>query len=194
MTQYSEPTGNTPRNAAALWALLLGIAALVLAPVIVGGLLGIVAAILAIVGLTRPQRKGLAIGGLVTGIVSLPIAFLAVFVWAALLIPMTTGRTERARQAQTEAELSNLKIALEIFETDLGRYPTTAEGLDYLVRNRTGDTLWRGPYIERRPLDPWGHAYIYLCLGVENPTSFDLFSAGPDGVPGTRDDVKLLRP
>jgi hypothetical protein len=138
MTQYSEPTGNTPRNAAALWALLLGIAALVLAPVVIGGLLGVAAAILAIVGLTRPQRKGLAIAGLVTGIVSLPIAFLAVFVWAALLIPMTTGRTERARQAQTEAELSNLKIALEIFETDLGRYPTTE-----------GDCIWRPMHATR---------------------------------------------
>ena len=39
------------------------------------------------------------------------------------------------------------------------------------------------------PLDPWGHPYRYLEAGVHNPDSFDLWSAGPDGVDGTEDDI-----
>jgi general secretion pathway protein G len=84
--------------------------------------------------------------------------------------------------------MSNLKTALDVFETDNGRYPTTSEGLSALVSCPPGLTTWQGPYAVLIPNDKWGHPYVYRCPGLANPSSFDLLSAGPDGILGTPDD------
>lgn len=53
----------------------------------------------------------------------------------------------------------------------------------------------RGPLAEGQVIrladlqDPWGRAYYYRCPGVHDPEGYDLWSAGPDGVSGTRDDI-----
>ena len=65
-----------------------------------------------------------------------------------------------------------------------------------LVVKPEGKTGWNGPYFkpnfnEGLPLDPdpWGHAYIYVCPGRNNINGYDLFSVGPDGKAGTKDDI-----
>jgi general secretion pathway protein G len=78
---------------------------------------------------------------------------------------------------------------VEAFKSDCGRYPTTAEGLGALVIAPANVTGWKGPYRTSIAPDSWGHAFIYVCPGTHNPTSFDLYSAGPDGKPGTADDI-----
>jgi general secretion pathway protein G len=195
MTQFAKSAATPARNAAALWALILGIAALVLSLAVIGGLLGVVAIIVAIVGLTRPGRKGHAVTGLITGVASLPIAFLAIFIWAAILIPMSTGRAGQARRTSTEVELANLQTAIVTFEVDVLRFPTTDEGLQALVVRPRGIPAgkWRGPYIQKLPNDSWGRPFIYLCPGMEPGAAYDVFSVGPDGVPGTPDDIKPRR-
>jgi general secretion pathway protein G len=191
VTQYSQLPAAAPRNAFAFWALILGISALVLSPIVLGGVFGIVAAVLGIVGLVKPGRKGLAISGLITGIVSMGIAFIAVFFWIGFFFAISGERLNHARTAAAQAQLSNLKTALGVFEVDVGRFPTTAEGLDALrIRPSTlTPAKWQGPYIEKRYLDAWGNPYVYLCPGKKDPAAFDLFSAGPDGVPDTPDDI-----
>jgi general secretion pathway protein G len=71
---------------------------------------------------------------------------------------------------------------------DAGHYP---ELLDYLKNRPAGADAesWRGPYLKRKPSDPWGMAYIYKAPGEHNPDSYDLFSIGKDGQSGTADDV-----
>ncbi len=76
-----------------------------------------------------------------------------------------------------------------MFEVDNGHYPKGKNGLNDLDhqasrRRRTGTQ-----YLEKIPLDPWQHPYIYECPGRHNPTSFDLSSAGPDGQFGNEDDI-----
>ena len=34
-----------------------------------------------------------------------------------------------------------------------------------------------------------GRPLIYICPGTENTDSYDLYSAGPDGIPGNNDDI-----
>ena len=36
--------------------------------------------------------------------------------------------------------------------------------------------------------DPWGRQYIYVYPGRAHRDKYDLFSAGPDGIPYTADD------
>lgn len=90
--------------------------------------------------------------------------------------------------------------ALEEFKDDTGGYPTTAQGLDALIRD-PGVNGWNGPYLKqlRReiPKDPWNNPYYYqspgqhakrnqatqVTQGQEGET-YDLFSYGEDNEPG----------
>ena len=94
------------------------------------------------------------------------------------------ARATRDLDAIAQRELSALRAALELFHYDVGRYPSAAEGLDALVTPII-DRKWRGNYISLLKPDPWIHEYVYLP-GTNGPT---LLSAGPDGAPGTSDDL-----
>jgi type II secretion system protein G len=117
----------------------------------------------------------------------------------------TTSPTTRVRTAPTSAAATTapadapvaarntlilFRTAIETFEVDIGRYPSTAEGLGALRQAPAALAAnWSGPYLDKLPLDPWGHPYIYRCPGTDDPTSYDLLSAGPDGKEGTSDDI-----
>jgi type II secretion system protein G len=79
-----------------------------------------------------------------------------------------------------------IKSALDAYQVDNGRYP---KSLQDLIQQASDASNWHGPYLEKFPVDPWGHKYIYAYPGKHNPNGYDLFSAGPDGKPGTGDDI-----
>jgi general secretion pathway protein G len=93
--------------------------------------------------------------------------------------------------AAAQANINTLKTNLIQYRMRAGRYPTTAQGLQALItRPTTGpQPMSWSKVINQIPLDPWGHPFIYLCPGRLHPDSFDIWSAGPDGIPGTDDDV-----
>src|SRR4051794_20445032 len=72
------------------------------------------------------------------------------------------GKSEDSRIARAKSDISGtLSVALDLFEQNMGRYPTSDEGLKVLAQTN-GDTRWKGPYIKStlKP-DPWGHDYVY---------------------------------
>ncbi len=104
---------------------------------------------------------------------------------AAMVTPSLIGRSDEAKDKIAQGDLSSLDTALKLFRLDTGAYPTTEVGVDVLMT-----TSGKGPYLERKPLDPWGRKYQYRCPGVHRPSSYDLFSTGRDGKSGTEDDIK----
>jgi general secretion pathway protein G len=101
-----------------------------------------------------------------------------------------SGRSQEAMATRARADVSgHLALALDLFETDLGRYPTQDEGLAALVED-PGFANWRGPYLkgELEP-DPWGTPYRY-ALDPLAAGRYELRSAGPDGRFGTPDDIE----
>lgn len=108
----------------------------------------------------------------------------------AMVVPRLAGRTEQARRARAESDIKgSISLALDLFELDAGKYPSTEQGLSSLRVQPSGLESWKGPYLKQDPIDPWGNAYRYLQPGVNNPQEYDLFSVGPDGAEGTADDV-----
>ena len=87
---------------------------------------------------------------------------------------------------QTDAELST---ALDTFRLDMGRYPSTQEGLAALLQPPSGASRWDGPYLSKSvmPLDPWDNPYQYRSPGGGG-RPYDLFSFGADGAPGGEGD------
>jgi len=110
---------------------------------------------------------------------------------AAIVTPKFTKRSEQARVTAAKTQISQFEVALDAFEIDLSRYPTTSEGLRALVEKPTSDAEeWQQPYLRRGvPKDPWGNDYVYRYPGQHNQQGYDLHSYGPDGKLGGDDDI-----
>jgi general secretion pathway protein G len=129
-------------------------------------------------------------------LVELLLVVTIIGVLAALVVPKFAGRSQQARITAAKQDIvGTLGVALDLFEQDAGRYPTTEEGLQVLVTAPTqGDVSgWNGPYIKSAtvPKDPWGrdYRYTYPSQLTGNASLYDLLSAGPDGQYGTADDI-----
>jgi len=95
----------------------------------------------------------------------------------------------KAERGAARAEIELLGTALDTFRLDVGRYPTTQEGLPALIQRPFGTDRWDGPYLKKNvvPKDPWGRAYYYRSPG-EGGRPYDLYSMGADGAPGGEGD------
>jgi len=109
----------------------------------------------------------------------------------AMVMPRVLGRQQHASIDATRMSIEGLTQALRLYSLDhRGRYPTNGDSLDVLVDNPgSRDTRWRGPYLDRMPLDAWGNKFMFVSPGVRNSDSFDISSSGPDGVLGNSDDI-----
>ena len=84
----------------------------------------------------------------------------------------------------------SIKTPLMAYKINLGNYPSTEEGINALATAPPEKAArWRGPYIEKIPLDPWGNPYHYRYPGTHNTSSYDIWSDGPNGIEGDQDDI-----
>ena len=103
---------------------------------------------------------------------------------ATMVAPNFIGQSEKAKPKAARVQLENLRNALDMFQLDVGRYPTTEEGLQALRQRPSNVQRWSGPYLrDEVPLDPWGRGYVYRVPG-ENGANYDLGSYGADGRSG----------
>ena len=134
--------------------------------------------------LSRPGARGFTR-------IEIMVVVVIIAVLAALIVPNVIGRAEDARVAKAQADIKTLESALAMYRLDNGHYPSTEQGLEALVKKPSGDPPapnWKtGGYIAALPKDPWGHAYQYICPGVHG--AYDLWSDGPDGVAGAKDNI-----
>jgi general secretion pathway protein G len=97
--------------------------------------------------------------------------------------PKYFGQIGKAEVKAARAQIDGLEKALDAYRLDVGRYPSTEQGLNALVVQPAGITKWAGPYLKKAlPPDPWGKPYIYKYPGTHG--EFDLSSYGRDGVAG----------
>jgi len=109
---------------------------------------------------------------------------------AAIVTPKFAKRSEQARITAARTQISQFEVAIDAFEIDVGRYPTTSEGLRALVEKPSNAEAWQEPYLKRDvPKDNWGNEYVYRYPGQRNEGGYDLYSLGPDGKQGGGDDI-----
>ncbi len=107
---------------------------------------------------------------------------------ATIVMPKILNRPEQARRTKALVEIRNIESALALFKTDIGRFPTTSEGLAVLASNPGGINGYNSDgYLKKVPLDPWGNTYIYISPGL-NSKDYDLESYGKDGENGGTND------
>ena len=103
---------------------------------------------------------------------------------AGLVGPQVLRYTGSAKSDTAKLQIEELGAGLDLFHLEVGRYPTTSEGLKALVEQPTGVSTWNGPYLKKKyiPTDPWGNEYHYQSPGEQNV--YDLYSYGNDNLEG----------
>jgi general secretion pathway protein G len=100
------------------------------------------------------------------------------------------GNVEISRSVAVQSSLQSVRTQLKLYESLNGFAPTTEQGLQALVAQPQAEprpARWT-QFLDSVPKDPWGKDFVYLSPGRKNPTSYDLYSAGPDRTPDTADD------
>ncbi|MDD5670589.1 MAG: type II secretion system major pseudopilin GspG [Candidatus Omnitrophica bacterium] len=109
-----------------------------------------------------------------------------------MVLPRLTGRSEQARKAAAKADIEvNIATALKLYELDNGFFPTTEQALKALLAQPTTPPVpqnWNGPYLEKKPVDPWGRPYQYEAPGTHRPHDYDLYSLGRNPKPDATED------
>lgn len=111
---------------------------------------------------------------------------------AAVVAPAVFRNVGDAKVSAAKSQIEIFALALDSYRLDSDVFPTSAQGLDALRTAPTASDAprnWRGPYLRKAiPRDPWGRPYLYVSPGKENPTSYDVYSLGRDGVIGGEGD------
>jgi len=102
-----------------------------------------------------------------------------------LVAPNVIREVQKGQVKAAQAQIQSLKSVLNSYYLDNSCYPTTEQGLKALIEKPTIPPIpdnWNGPYLDDKkiPKDPWGQELRYICPGVRNPESYDLFSYGSD--------------
>jgi general secretion pathway protein G len=122
-------------------------------------------------------------------LVELMLVVIIIGVLVAMVAPRFAGRSEEARKEVASADINaNIATALKLYELDNGAFPTSDEGIQALTTAPASANRWKGPYLDKKPLDPWNREYKYRSPGTHRVYDYDLYSLGKDGVE-SQDDI-----
>jgi general secretion pathway protein G len=119
-------------------------------------------------------------------LIEIMVVIAIIGILATLIVPNIMGRPDEARVTAAKHDVGTINQALKLYRLDIGRYPTTEQGLKALVERPTSEPIpqnWKtGGYLSSVPKDPWGNPYQYSNPGTRG--EIDVISYGADGKPG----------
>ena len=111
---------------------------------------------------------------------------------AGLVGPRVLNQLGGAKSKSALVQIADIEKALELYKLDVGRFPTTQQGLNALVQAPSGATGWAGPYLKGGvPNDPWGAAYKYTYPAANGDV--EILSLGADAAPGGEGEAADIR-
>ncbi len=124
----------------------------------------------------RRQNKGFTL-------IELLVVLVILTLLAGLVGPRVMHLLGGAKSKTAALQITDLEKSLEIFKLDVGRFPTTEEGLNALVTKPGSVNGWNGPYIKGGvPTDPWSKPYKYTSPTPDG--GVEILTLGADGAPG----------
>jgi len=134
----------------------------------------------------RTQYQGREATGFT--LIELLVVLMILGLLAGLVGPRVLKQLGGAKSDTAQLQIAEFSSGLDLFYVEVGRYPTTEEGLESLVSEPVGVGNWNGPYLKKNdlPTDPWGQSYHYRNPGEHG--EFDLYSLGRDNIGGGGDE------
>ncbi|MEM7233850.1 MAG: type II secretion system major pseudopilin GspG [Planctomycetota bacterium] len=124
-------------------------------------------------------------------LVEIMVVVIVLAILASVIVPQFGNTAYNSKVSTAKGHIAVLENALERFNMNMDRYPTSSEGLKVLVeRPAEGASSWDGPYIKALKSDPWGNEYAYRSPGLNGSKTFDLWSRGADNKDGGEDKAK----
>jgi general secretion pathway protein G len=150
-----------------------------------------------IVGASRARRRSVREGEGGFTLVEMLVVITIIALIMALVGPRVLNYLTESKVKTAKIQIESFATALDLFYLDVGRYPTSSEGLSALVQGSSTAGSWNGPYLKggNVPNDPWGKPYVYRSPGEHGP--YDLVSYGADGQEGgtgTASDITSWAP
>ena len=119
-------------------------------------------------------------------LIELLIVLVIIAILATIIVPRIMFAPHKAKETAAVAQIKNFETALALYKLQSGNYPTTAQGLEALVKKPVIPPIpkhfQKGGYLSRIPDDPWGNKYIYISPSKHG--SYAIISYGPTGAPG----------
>ncbi len=119
-------------------------------------------------------------------LIELLIVLVIIAILATIIVPRIMFAPHKAKETAAVAQIKNFETALALYKLQNGAYPTTAQGLEALVKKPVIPPIpkhfQKGGYLSRIPDDPWGNKYIYISPSKHG--SYAIISYGPTGAPG----------
>jgi general secretion pathway protein G len=124
-------------------------------------------------------------------LLELMVVLLILALIASIAAPQVTKHLRKAKVETARIQVEALGAAVDSFNIDTGRFPTTEESLKALVEKPSGLETWDGPYIKKKEslIDPWGKPYKYRHPGTGAGHEYDIYSLGSDGKEGGEGDA-----
>ncbi len=105
---------------------------------------------------------------------------------AAAVAVNVVGQQREAEKKQARTDVQHISDAgVDAYRVMKGRYPTSEEGIKVLI----SEGFLKANQADGTLKDPWHNEYVYLSPGQKHADSYDVRSNGPDGKPGTEDDI-----
>ncbi len=116
-------------------------------------------------------------------LIEMLVVLLIITLLATLVGPKLFQKVGSSQVKVAAAQIELLSSALDTYRLDVGRFPSTEQGLAALRKAPSGVKHWDGPYLSKPvPNDPWDHPYHYKFPGKDNP--YALYTLGRDGKKG----------
>lgn len=113
-------------------------------------------------------------------LIELMLVMVIIGILAGMVVMNFSGYGEAARIKAAHGDISTYSSALDLYALQNNdKYPPALKNLVGGKKN----------YVKEIKKDPWGHDYVYVTPGKHHKDSYDIFSSGPDGQPGTPDDI-----
>ena len=113
-------------------------------------------------------------------LIELMVVVIIIAALAGMVLPRVIPMSDEAKRNIAKGDIASISVGLKMYRLHNDKYPSTTEGLNALMQAPSSARNWHGPYLEKRPLDPWRREYRYKHPGAQNTIGFDLWSVGPD--------------
>lgn len=124
-------------------------------------------------------------------LIEMLVVLVLITLLAGLVGPQLFQKVGSSKVKVGGAQIELIASGLDTYRLDVGKYPTTEQGLSALRSKPEAVRNWDGPYLSKSvPNDPWDNSYIYKRPGKAGP--YALYSFGGDGEKGGEGEAQDL--